>query len=881
MEEKMLEPIKYNWFQKIQKRRLIRKLNKNKDLNAWEKSKLKDDIEVMEIAWNLAGPEQYKEFPIGFQIEKAHMYRDRIHFFSIEVQLKLFEIDRWFSKDISDEALQFAVKKDPLCFSLLDQSIQNRVIQQTEFIQKNMGEFPNNIQRIILLKRPEMILYCSKEIKEDVLRKKDLSSPEWQICLSNEKNLTLPKLFNYLKYCNRNNVDMNRKAIADFCNSTEDKQEIVNFFHNRKINEQEDYFFIEMHRYFNKDTELALFDELTEAYFRHDTYTVSKRFRIETIQNKFISRELGAGYYSRYKDIIDGITEFSNADRIFNFMFREGTIIRKVDPEKVINYIKMLDEYSRHNKVIKDKKPISGRIYRKKLNAMFAEIITEAFGEKAGDIIKNRPGINLNDIPNTEVFTANIVENFRSGFVNDLLSYNFAGLDRFIKLAQDSNEIKAFKLYYEIMSRNLGENAVTMQLCISNYPKFQTILKEASNTELSDEQITQIESLCSWPANICGIKHLDELENLEERLAEDILKEREWPEQYKKDREISGVTIGNGTGGVNVNISKYTDYNFFRQNIGSEAIIFDYKNLKDDEIAYLSEEEKLVFKFFQQQKNFNISDIQILRKAKEEGIPLSSIFINQYTARTKVKKEQMKKFGEQLVDKKKIEQAAEEGKDGVKIISIDGVELIDLGTMPAYLISHDPDKDQSGVSNEAKDKDNYMYYDGMEGVSTISAYYGDGDSFGGKYVFWDFKDNEIIGFKMMCRKNGKDEHDADTLHGKKLVVSAADSNRTIKDYSGYANKETGEIAFYRRKREHSKEEGMFAGKFAPDAIISMNIENIIASQIRFGHPIPILVERGSLSKEEKIMKYREMIKKAKEEISKMKEEEIQEGKIFR
>lgn len=54
MEEKMLKQRKYNFIQKIQKRLLIRKLNKNKNFEDWKKSSLKDNPEIMEIAWDLA-----------------------------------------------------------------------------------------------------------------------------------------------------------------------------------------------------------------------------------------------------------------------------------------------------------------------------------------------------------------------------------------------------------------------------------------------------------------------------------------------------------------------------------------------------------------------------------------------------------------------------------------------------------------------------------------------------------------------------------------------------------------------------------------------------------------------------------------------------------
>lgn len=876
MEEKMLKQRKYNFIQKIQKRLLIRKLNKNKNFEDWKKSSLKDDPEIMEIAWDLASPEQYKDFPVGKQVEKAEYNKNNICHFSLETQLILFESNAdLYGEYLSDEALQSVVKIEPNNYSLLDMKTQKKIVQQTAFLQENLTMFSPKIQKEILLKRPDMIPFSSKEVKIDVLKQRGLSSLEWQTCLGYEKDLTISKLFKYLKHCKEDDKDSNQKAIAEFCNSSKNKQEIINYIQQKGKNKENDYFFIGAQKYLDKDTELALFDELVEMYYRVNDCKPEFRFRLETMQEKFMSREYGVYYYSKYNSIINKINKLSNSNRVFNLLFREKTIVDKVEPDKVIEYIELLDKYEKQNKVILGKKPLSQKIYEKKLNKKFEDIIKDAFGEKAGNIIKNRPGINLNDIPNTEVFSPNIVENFRPGFVNDLLSYNISGLDDFIKMAQNPDEIKAFKLYYDTMSGKLGENVVTMQLCISNYPKFQDILKEASNTKLSDEQITNITNLCSWPANICNIKKLDELENLEERLENEIFKDRSLDEQAEENKKIFGETITQ----VDDNTSKYSDYNILRQNIEAEEIIFDYKHLQTEELSNLSDEEKSTFQFFQQQQSFDISSIQTLREAKKKGIPLSSIFINQYTSRIKIKKNQMEKFGEDVTDKGKIEKAAEQGKEGVKIQNIDGVELIDLGTMPVNFATHNPNWNQSDVSSETQKKDNYMYYDGIQGMSTISAFFQKDLMIldNGYYVYWDFKNNEIMGFKSF-KENGSG--DASVSHGKKLVIPHAVSNRAIKNYPKFEKGDTGEIAFYRRKRDHSKEEGMYAGKFAPDALTGITEENIIASQIRFGHSIPILVPRKSLSNPETINKYQKMIENAKEKIQQMQEEEKKQESEF-
>ena len=63
----------------------------------------------------------------------------------------------------------------------------------------------------------------------------------------------------------------------------------------------------------------------------------------------------------------------------------------------------------------------------------------------------------------------------------------------------------------------------------------------------------------------------------------------------------------------------------------------------------------------------------------------------------------------------------------------------------------------------------------------------------------------------------------------------------------------GEIAFYRRKRNHDAiENEKYGGKIIPDAVTgSISPETLDAANGRFGKNIPIILERGSLSSEEK------------------------------
>ena len=242
------------------------------------------------------------------------------------------------------------------------------------------------------------------------------------------------------------------------------------------------------------------------------------------------------------------------------------------------------------------------------------------------------------------------------------------------------------------MASQLGENVVTMQMCIYRYDEYSEILKQASKVQLTEEQLSKLDGLVSWPKNICKITNLSELKDLDEQMSRAILGQQDKQSERKFDNEIL-----------------YKDV--FNQNIGSEEIIYDYANLKDEEISELTDQEREIFKLLQKNQHF-VLDAQTLKNACSQGIKPSTIFLNKYKSVKKVKEKQMSEFNKGLTNRNAIEKAIREKRDNVCKIVIDGIELIDVGNMQCNFAIHNPYMNNSFVNTgtESKESDAMSTY---------------------------------------------------------------------------------------------------------------------------------------------------------------------------
>ena len=559
-------------------------------------------------------------------------------------------------------------------------------------------------------------------------------------------------------------------------------------------------------------------------------------FSISFIEKKF--KELyGEEKWNMYSSLFANLSFIDTNNALFSLINGKNSIVLKNDPSKVVPFFQLM---LKKNKTVEENAVLYNEFY---------DLVGDTYGKSALSFLRERPGLNYEDISNIEIFSPNVLNNFRRGFIDDLLSYEFGGyFDQLIEISKNEEELKSFKLLYDRFSLKFGENVETMLLTFSRYDKYQSILKEFVEKNISSEEdLKKLDALCTWPGNITKVEHISQLENLEENL--------------------SLALENNGTSHLMEN--SFFDYQLFSNFDGFNSL-FDIKAYATKNMDKLDKNSLLFIKLFDENKNFTFTPEELSREItgflseyKREGGNLSSFFQTMYQLMNDIREENENYFRNHVVtDRKYIDKKIEEHADNVHKISVCGVELYDLGDMEVNFACHSYNMansvDQIFLPTLQKE---YLGYDGQRGISTISARPihgiwgsdGSGHDKSSNYIFWDFSDNHVMS---LFSTNGIS--DGVVAHQSKIIMSRGGSNLALNNFQNVTSGK-GEIAFYRRKRNHMAIESQkYGGKIIPDAISGgVSSWNLDLANGRFGKKIPILLQRGSLRSE----KEREFVRK--------------------
>lgn len=855
-----LNPIK-----KIIKWNILRRLDKEEGIESFLNIKdkdLKNDRDIIDKAWSkVYASRKYENlnlFPENIKQEKASQDVSIIRYFDDQTQYNIAIKDKKYLLFCLEHVQERLVTENPLEYM----KIAKREVQE-----KIMPQLDEDIQRKLISNDPQLILFSDATIKKDILAQKYINSMEWQAIISNEPDMNLKKLFSYLERSMDSSM-FDLDEIMNIFNNLEDKKEIVSQVGQLNIGQRRivieklcaKYVFADI----DSEFQSVLFDILVEnsdlLYLNSSEGKVANgsyiwnKFDVNILFKKF-EQKYGNEKLEQYKDLLNQL--YGELDtKLIKLLFVDESIIKKVSSAKVIEYINIWKNLEHEEYLLLERHlPFSLEAKRKRneLKEKFNKIIYEGYGKKAGKLCESRPGLTIRDIENAEVLNQTIFDNFRDGFVHDLLSYDIWGINDFIKISKNEEEMNAFKLLYERMSNRFGENVATMQMCIDRYYEFSSILKDACRQDLNDEQLEQLDIVCSWPINICNITRIKDLKDLSSKFVIAINEYKHWKDKRIIDEKLEGDIMAT--------------------NFEGELILYDYLNPENIQIPELSPEEQVLLKHLQNNPEDRFS-IDSLKKASNNGVDISSVFLCQYSFRKKIKENVMSEFNKELTNLDKIKTAEQTGEYGTKTMKIGDVELIDFGSMPVNFASHYPNMENSNVSFYGKspmysdEKNQYLLYDGEKGISTISATpfaEKTGEIPSEMYIYWSFEANEI-----MALKNGSASEfvgDSGVSHMKKQVISTGQSNISLRGYKTI--KYGTEIAFYRRFRNHKTiENSGYGGKIIPDAVtLSVSKENIISSMQTFGQIIPFVVPRGALSNEKRVAEYRAIILEAMKEMN--------------
>ena len=454
------------------------------------------------------------------------------------------------------------------------------------------------------------------------------------------------------------------------------------------------------------------------------------------------------------------------------------------------------------------------------LQEEFCKLFENAYGNKALQVIKSRPGLNPLTINSFEIFRPEIINNFSEGFVHDLLSYYIKGFTNFLMISKDSENLNLFIDYYNCLTKIFGENVETMEKAFINFFYYRDLLKEVQNVTLTEKEQKNFISVISGNYNYHDIKSRDDLnnyDNIADRKLLSLLSSAS--NRYEYLNIICNDLFGMDYGVIAMS------YSFVFTQL-EQGVYRDF-------IDSLNENEKNVCEFlkflFRAEDEFSTDDIKtFVNNMIDAGNLRNSISC--VTLLNKVKSKEIEQVNMRLMSEENIERFVSDGYLK-RMDDIDGV--------PIYCYHHNEKEEQLFTKYFLNHRttlslDHFYTAEPDSGASTISTWLNlekDDDlnrdkspfEIGAKNVhFYQLPgDTQIVASAL---------GDGETSHMAKSVHAKGNKKNMQHTYAGIypvgwrqATGDDSEIAFYRRHRDHknvtNKNHG---GAIVPNCLHELN-----------------------------------------------------------
>ena len=652
---------------------------------------------------------------------------------SPEIQLKYMEENATYIKIASNEAKKMFINKDPSQISNLDKEMQ--------------------IDMIAL--NPKLIKYISFETKKEIFEKVEKSNDDGYLnavvsLLKEDINNT--KYLYFMKDANHFKINLKYYKYFDGIENWDNNQIIQRCIHSKMMSAIGNLM---------TSTENIRSGNLQDG--EGITIYNTEQFRILQKLNESQISELiniDSNYSLAY--FFDKENGKEECKQLFSYMYGK---------EKLQQYEKSIEIIFDQDKQEKNKQNITQEeiplenlkiIFNKEIieknsseaiqeylqngsnnKELFRNIIRNAYGEKAYEILKSRPELNVHSINSLEIFSRNILGEYGEAFVHDCISYNIKDFSEFLEITKDPQKQELFNTYYETLNEIYGKNVETMQKAISEYSYIEELLKNAKEVELTDKQYSNLISVMCSHRNPFNIKTLEELQNYNE-IANKELKNQ--MAKCQSEPDLKEIISENFLG------MEYKYKTQYGDSVEYLNLMYDLQN--NPEKTYTNDEREMleVLSFIRNEENiFKLKEFATLLM-QQEGIRNP---ITLQTAIAKTKHEQTNILNQGLLGIDKIESAIEEEKNkedpSCYKEEIDGVTVYHLNGIEYTVLAHDPigldNKDKESVKQK---KERWMNYEGKKGTSNIcceitNSKYKNHWQIGNNFLFTKLDDNMIIG----------------------------------------------------------------------------------------------------------------------------------------
>jgi len=406
--------------------------------------------------------------------------------------------------------------------------------------------------------------------------------------------------------------------------------------------------------------------------------------------------------FSLFKKLYD--KSFNNSINMLSKFLTNDDIMEKISQESIIEYI----ENPTHDKLV--------------------EIVEKTYGKESAQILKDRPRIKIQDIPNMYIFHPEIINEFSIGAVHATLSYEMNASSEFSELARNPEKMKEYKEFSRLTKGLFDDTAVDLDKKLVMFEHSRKLLSNIKGIELTDAQIDSLklaindysnykeQNVISFPSTI---EELSNYRSSRSKIYDEAIAKLSDPIQIKNaiSQRFFGMNYSDDRkGSRDLNDLNIVDMCRFYQ-------LGKFINRKETlESGIFSEEELDALEVLDIIMSVNDPNIlkEISAELSEKEMLINPIVYQQL--KQKVPKQYSKDFVDKLMSPQQLEEAIKQGKQGIRMRIEDGIKIITLDGIEFYGYVTNPFMNNSGLN-----VNNYFpatlakNWNEMEnGISTIS-----------------------------------------------------------------------------------------------------------------------------------------------------------------
>ena len=578
----------------------------------------------------------------------------------IATQIKLILISDDFIKNVSEEAVLMYANNNPILFEKIPTDIKTKLVNDNLTL---LSKMPLKFQRQYIENNPQAFMYA-KFSPLVPFKIENFSSPEKAI-----QALSVMRLNRWRQDGVEDIASLKSEEFAWRMGKYNPKSIEISSF----INDDNMFRNVKLANYFHKVAQKQdPNSELTQFLSRYQNGNIS---------------ELS---YEDNKKLVNRIAKIIVND----------DILEKVNGTSILEYA----QNPTHDKLV--------------------EIISATYGEKAAQILRDRPQIELDHINNLYIFKPEIIEEFGIGAVHANLTFDMSTSGILAEFAQNSDLLSQYRKFNNVTREFFPDTAIGLEEKLISFMDCLDLVKETNFENLTEIQKQNLFTMiidrsdAENPIIVDMPKTLEELEmyiSKRNAMYDEAIKKESNPEAIKQymSKRFFGLDYLKDPHHVNLNpTSVYSMCNFYHlDNFVNDSITLNSGKFSEEELDILE-----LLEVFRSVKSPEVLQQLAAKMAEYDCITPTNI----RELKTKVPEQYTQEMVDAIITPEKAKDMVEQGIEGIRAQEEDGITIYFLEGVDFKAYITNPFMDNSNIGRIGPHELAKQWKEKEDGISTIS-----------------------------------------------------------------------------------------------------------------------------------------------------------------